>query len=269
MNVENKRQFATIALAIGLGFVATFLTSQYVQKSIQKQTKFFAKEFQKGNSSMVRDIEEMKKGLNALAKNQKDLSERIEKPTASKKKFRPPKAINFSTRTPQGKRAVTIEVDPLSAVGGLINAGDFVDILAHLDSPDFNKKLKKKDVDKKKIITVLFQNIQVLAVGTNFRANGTQKEYQVQQLSKVLNLTLALSPEEASLLTFAQSKGTLQMFLRAPNDNIRQKIDVASWDSLSKYVLKHQGTELIIPKEKAKAEEASVQVFRGGESEEE
>ncbi|MBI5023697.1 MAG: hypothetical protein HZC18_01685 [Candidatus Omnitrophica bacterium] len=45
MNIENKKQIATILLAVGLGLVATFLTSQYVQNNIAQQTKILAKEY--------------------------------------------------------------------------------------------------------------------------------------------------------------------------------------------------------------------------------
>src|SRR5208283_1357158 len=38
-------------------------------------------------------------------------------------------------KTPAGKRAVTVMIDSLEAVGGLLNAGDFVDVIAELNVP--------------------------------------------------------------------------------------------------------------------------------------
>jgi len=42
MNIENKKQIATILLAIGLGLVATYLTSLYVENNIVQRTKVLA-----------------------------------------------------------------------------------------------------------------------------------------------------------------------------------------------------------------------------------
>ena len=56
----------------------------------------------------------------------------------------------FSLRTPPGKRAVTLKINSLSAVGGLVNPGDFVDIIAHLELPDERGKVAKKKKDREK-----------------------------------------------------------------------------------------------------------------------
>ena len=53
----------------------------------------------------------------------------------------------LTAKTPPGKRAVTVMIESLNAVGGLLNAGDFVDVIAHLDIPE--------GTDKKKTITAM------------------------------------------------------------------------------------------------------------------
>ncbi len=47
MNLENKKQIAIIALAVGLGLVAVLLMGNHIQGSIQKETATIAKEFKK------------------------------------------------------------------------------------------------------------------------------------------------------------------------------------------------------------------------------
>jgi Flp pilus assembly protein CpaB len=166
-----------------------------------------------------------------------------------------------------------MSIDSLSAVGGLVNPGDFVDVIAHLNVPD-EAGFEKKDKEIEKVITVLFQNIQVLAVGTNYDPIGAIPPYEAQKNLKTLNVTFAVSPEEAGLLTFAQANGSLQLTLRSPaetQDRVLQQ--VASWDVLSDFVLERQGTELLVPKKpKIKEEQPEeveelkpfIQIFRGG-----
>lgn len=284
MNIENKKQFATILLAVGLGLVAAFLTSQYVQNNIQQQTKALAVEYQKKNAALIQEVELAKKEINKLAQQQASLAKQMqERPKMVVEKEKPPKVIEtmaFSVVTPPGKRALTIQIDSLSAVGGLINPGDFVDIIAQLKAPEDEGKPKGHE---KEITTVLFQNIQVLAVGTNFSpqmAEGTALPYEAQQKARSLNVTLALTPEEAALLTFVQDHGGLRLSLRAPAEEGTEFLQVASWDTLSQYVLDKQGTTLDLPikpkpkeeekkpeveeEEKPEEEKPYIQIFRGG-----
>jgi pilus assembly protein CpaB len=277
MNIENKKQLATILLAVGLGLVASMLMSKVVNDKIDQQTRAIAKEYQGRSAALVKEIDATKKELNKLSNDYAALSQRIdERPvvrqTAAVEKPQIQKTA-FSLRTPPGKRALTMSIDSLSAVGGLVNPGDFVDVIAHLNVPD-EAGFEKKDKEIEKVITVLFQNIQVLAVGTNYDPIGAIPPYEAQKNLKTLNVTFAVSPEEAGLLTFAQANGSLQLTLRSPaetQDRVLQQ--VASWDVLSDFVLERQGTELLVPKKpKIKEEQPEeveelkpfIQIFRGG-----
>jgi len=156
---------------------------------------------------------------------------------------------SFAVRTPLGKRAVTINIDSLSAVGGLINAGDFVDVIAHLSIPQekgkSNSKIKNASV-------ILFQNIQILAVGTRFNPVGERPAYNSQARTSILRVTLALDPQQIGFLTFAQKHGKIQLALRSPAEENTRVSQLPSWETLSKYILMHQGTKIDIPKEKKK-----------------
>jgi len=278
MNIENKKQFATILLAVGLGLVAAMLMSKVVSDKVEQQTRVIAKEYQGKSAALVKEMDRTNKALKKLSKDHAALAKRVaQKPRVVKQAGAPDKPpvqrMVFSLRTPPGKRALTIKIKSLSAVGGLVNPGDYVDIIAHLNIPDEDDNKAKKN--KEKLITVLFQNIQVLAVGTNYDPLGEIPLYEIQQKSKSLNITLALSPEEAGLLTFAEAHGELQLSLRSAaetDDKILQ--EVASWDALADFVLENQGTELRIPKKgsvtipeiEEDEEEPSrpIQIFRGG-----
>jgi pilus assembly protein CpaB len=280
MNIENKKQLATILLAIGLGLVASMLMSKVVSDKVDEQTKIIAKEYQGQKTALVKEIDSTKQMLNKLAQDYQALAKKVEQQPVIRevplKTDRPPvQKTVFSLRTPPGKRALTVNIKSLSAVGGLINPGDFVDVIAQLTIPDESDEKKKKT---EKVTTVLFQNIQVLAVGTNYNPVGEAPAYEAQQQMGALNVTLAVSPEEAGLLSFAEANGDLQLSLRSPidtEDKVLQK--VASWDALADFVLEQQGTELLVPQKKAtikksdteteeKEEEVKpfFQIFRGG-----
>ena len=275
MNIENKKQLATILLAFGMGCVAVFLTSQYVQNKIQEQTKLLARDYQKKSSALVNELEMVKRELKRVASKQAALAKK-QAQGGTAKAAGPEMAANvpqgaFSVKTPPGKRALTILIDPLSAVGGLINPGDFVDIIAKLKVPDLNDPKKKT----REVTTVLFQSVQVLAIGTNFIAGGQALDYTTQQSSRTLFVTLALDPEESGLITFAQTNGKLQLALRSPTEQQTETLKVASWDSLSEYVSERQGTELIVPRKRASIQEVGdpartdevkpfIQIFKSG-----
>jgi len=278
MNIENKKQFATILLAIGLGLVASMLMGKVVNDKIDQQTKAIAQEYQARSSGLVKEIDATKNAINKLSRDYAALSRRIDdRPvirSAPTMKRSPVQKTSFSLRTPPGKRAITMSIDSLSAVGGLVNPGDYVDIIAHLNPPNDGSEGNVRNRGEK-LISVLFQNIQVLAVGTNYDPMGAIPPYETQKNLRALNITFAVSPEEAGLLTFVQAHGSLQLTLRSPaetQDRVLQQ--VASWDALSDFVLERQGTELHISKKAvSKIEETQeedeelkpfIQIFRGG-----
>lgn len=257
MNIENKKQVATLLLAVALGIVAVVLTSQYVKTAVEEQTMMLAREYEKQNQQIAQSNAGLVNEINSLKGQVNKLSQEVQ----TKQTVQPGRQDNapivtgaFSLRTPKGKRAMTVMIDSLEAVGGLISPGDYVDILGQLNIPS-------KSDDKKEVTTVLFQNVQILAVGTNFSPQGSAEVYSMQQKTRSLTVTLALSPEEMGLLTFAQSNGKLKLSLRSPVEQTTENLAVASWDELADYVLKNQGTEILVP-----AKKADIQMIDGQKS---
>lgn len=263
MNIENKKQIATILLAVGLGLVATFLTSQYVQNTIAQQTKLLAKEYTQQTAALKKEVELNRKEVEALIQKHQALVQQVQSQPkvgaqagVGPQQPVPPPPEAFSIVLPPGKRAVTIQVDTLSAVGGLVTPGDFVDVIASLRVP---KEINVEQAKTKEVITVLFQNLQVLAVGTLFKPAGGTELYENRQKSRSVNVTLAVSPDEAALLTFAETNGKLQLSLRSSTEKDRQLLQVASWETLADYVLDKQGTDLLVPAEEHEAPVAPAQ----------
>jgi Flp pilus assembly protein CpaB len=249
MNIENKKQAATILLAVAFGLAAAYLTGMYVKNSVETQTRKLSEDYKKKNDVVINEMSKMNKNMAQLVKKQKQLEQQQKNMPRQKIVQQAPQEkkvsqTNFSLRTPPGKRAVTILIDSLSAVGGLVGPGDFVDIIGKLQVPDSEESQSRK----REIISVLMQGIQVLAVGTNFNPLvGDLQVYQSQQNARALNITLAVDSKEAGLLAFVQSNGNLQLSLRPPREKQTTTVTVASWDTLSDYVLDKQGTELLVP----------------------
>jgi pilus assembly protein CpaB len=136
-------------------------------------------------------------------------------------KLRRPEAVptdaTLAGLTPKGTRAVTIGVDSITGVGGFVRPGDKVDIL-----------WTWKQGDQFATFT-LFQEVPVMAVNTDLgraarSAAGTGREApgagstpqtaaQVPMGSSY-TVTLALTPQDTSVLLFAREQGKIQLSLR-------------------------------------------------------
>lgn len=275
MNLENKKQVLIILAACLLGLIAAIGTANVIQSKVVNQTKKLAADYEKKNSTLINEMQLVKKEMqamttrqNAIIKQQQALQERPQVTAVQKPEAEKIEEVIFSLKTPPGKRAMTILIDSLSAVGGLINPGDFVDVIGELEAKE------QAEGDKpNKITSVIMQNVQVLAIGTNFQPAGNSLVYQAQQRTKALNVTLALSPEETGLIAFAQANGKLQLSLRSPSEQRTQSLQVASWETLADYVLERQGTQIDLSNKDKNIEETEsleevgsfIQVYRGGE----
>jgi pilus assembly protein CpaB len=274
---ENKKQLLIIVGAVAAGIVAVVLTSNYVKTSIQNQTAALSEQFDARQKEMVSQIQQrsdqqmaalaqelqrvkveqaatMEKQMAALQQAQQEAA-RMKEAQEVKKAAQ----TSLALKIPQGKRAVTVTIDSLAAVGGLINAGDFVDVIAQLNVP-------AQETDKKTVTAMIFQRLQVLAVNTNIEQPGS---YQDQQAAGSLKITFAVDPQEAGLLAFADKNGTLELALRAPDEGGNKKVKANTWKTLADYVLKNQGLNIQNPDgdnpNKPAEGKTNIQIFRRGQ----
>lgn len=144
----------------------------------------------------------------------------------------------LAMRTPVGKRAMTIPVDNISALMGMIKPGDYVDVIGLILLP---VQIEGKQSAQPATVP-LFQNVLVLAVGSQIGTQAdkddtrrrTQEPAPPKESAPLI--TLALTPEEANLLSFVQEQGKIRLVLRSPGDAKTQPVQLASWDTLLKYL---------------------------------
>lgn len=112
---------------------------------------------------------------------------------------RPP---TFSARVESGRRAMTVAVDEISSISGLLDPGDMIDLLVGLD-----RKGKKRAVP-------VLQGVQVMATGQRLADDpltGERRQYAT--------VTLNLTPSQASALVAGRENGRLTALLRNPQDS--------------------------------------------------
>jgi len=110
----------------------------------------------------------------------------------------------LSQRIPKGMRAMTLPVDKISSIEGLIKPNDSVDIIGiFVISAGQN------------LVVTLFQGARILATGKNI------SPYRIDSTADTV--TVALKPEDVKLLTYVLESGNkIRLTLRAPLDSSQE-----------------------------------------------
>lgn len=119
-----------------------------------------------------------------------------------------PAAAGLTTKLAPGTRAITISIDRVKGVAGLIQPGDRVDVIAVV-SPRGNEAPTARTI---------LRGIEVLALGTSLQATSASPTPDQQN---VTTATLNVSPTQAALLTLADVNATLRLTLRSPREAVR------------------------------------------------
>lgn len=151
------------------------------------------------------------------------------------------KDTSLAMRTPQGKRAMTLTIPILSAVGGKVRPGDYVDVVGTFP---YNAQVDGKTVTELVSVT-LFQNVLVLGI----EGNAPAERGKPAPAATDLVVTLALSPREISLLTYAMDQGRLKLVLRPPLETAIEPVAPVEVNALWQYVFSNIGQEFVSPKD--------------------
>lgn len=112
-------------------------------------------------------------------------------------------AAGLSAKVEKGRRAVSIPVNNITAMHGLINAGDRVDVLVTFNAPGEQKT---------PATSTIIQNVPVLAVNGNLATEGASKQ-------EPQTVTVMVEPEQAQQIALAIQQGSIQLALRSPDDS--------------------------------------------------
>ncbi len=113
------------------------------------------------------------------------------------------KAPTFSARVEAGRRAVTVPVDEISSISGLLEPGDIVDLVVTLERQG-----------QRQTVPVL-QSVQVMATGQRSVDDARSGERRLYT-----TVTLDTNPQQARNLILARESGRLTALLRNPGDAV-------------------------------------------------
>lgn len=107
----------------------------------------------------------------------------------------------FSEHLAPGRRAITLPVDQVNSLSGLLQPGDLIDLYVSFDHR------------RRRLTAPLLQGVLVLATGRETRTSGVGSEE-----SSYSTVTLDAAPEDVVKLVAARQAGTLTAILRHPGD---------------------------------------------------
>jgi pilus assembly protein CpaB len=134
---------------------------------------------------------------------------------------RPDAGIGLNAIIRPGQRAMTIATDTETAVAGLLQSNNYVDIIVTIRPEDPNA------VGGKWVSETILQGIRVLAVGSNLGGNEAKEQEKKDskkgsssssQVRYKPSITLEVTPEEAEKLALADSQGDVHVVLRSDID---------------------------------------------------
>jgi pilus assembly protein CpaB len=104
-----------------------------------------------------------------------------------------------------GERAMDLPVTSSSGVGGLLQVGDRVDVVAVLPVPGGSAQSE-----------VLLHNVPVLALVSS--SGGTSAPVAASGSATYASVVVAVTPRQAAALALAESQGSVTLVLRSPQD---------------------------------------------------
>lgn len=133
--------------------------------------------------------------------------------TLTASKVGQPAEVGLTARITPGMRAVTIPVDRVKDVAGLIQSGDRVDVMAAVG--------RGAGIPPKTF--TIIRGALVLAMGGELEATGAAAGASPapDSGSAATTVTLGVTPEQADLLTVADLNTTLRLALRSPQEPVR------------------------------------------------
>lgn len=130
----------------------------------------------------------------------------------------PGEAATAQLSIPDGMQAMSVEIDVPHGVGGFVEPGARVSVLAHLS----NTHASSSSVSGARVQFVL-QDVPVLAVGQRTlttpagQSSGQQQQQQQTNSAERVTLTLAVTPAQAEKLGYAIFEGDVYFTLTGPN----------------------------------------------------
>jgi len=149
-------------------------------------------------------------------------------------------ATTFSGRLVAGVRAITIPVDDVNSISGMIHPGDLIDLYLTAKPPELPGGAKIASGEQ---TFMLFQAMHVLATGQTVRTDKAVAAERNTAGSSYTSLTLGATPDQAQKIMVAQKAGNFRIALRNPSDEAAVKSQAMDTGTLfgSNPTIEHTG----------------------------
>ena len=136
----------------------------------------------------------------------------------------------FAATLKNGRRALTIDVDEISSISGMLRPGDRIDLMLTAKPPGQNQSAKD-------LTFPMLSNVEVLATGQSQKAVTATRGVSNRAYT---NVTLDLSPEDATRVIAAQTSGKLTAVLRSPTDQVANPSNALTINDVVATALPHR-----------------------------
>lgn len=121
-----------------------------------------------------------------------------------------PSDVGLTVRMAPGMRAVSVQIDKVKGISGLIQPGDRVDVIAQAP----------KTSAAPPPAAAILRGIRVLAIGDSLEYTSATPS---PQESNATTVTLEVTPKQADLLVMADLNTTLRLALRSPREPLNSE----------------------------------------------
>lgn len=122
------------------------------------------------------------------------------------------KAKDFAETLPEGKRAITIDIDEINSISQMVRVGNYVDLM--LIVSDAN------DPGGGQQVLSVLQRVKIVATGQTITRVAAAGEGAPAAAIRYSNVTFEVTPEEAARIALAQQMGRFRAVLRSDEDKV-------------------------------------------------
>lgn len=227
MKFTINRSWLILGMALGLGGLAAYGVNSYITRQVedieargksQKTVRVLVpkEDMVKGGvltakAVAVREVPAEWAHTNALTPDQFERAEnqKLAYPVARGEmlmwsQLEGQRIPSFSARLSAGHRAITVPVDEVNSISGMLEPGDRIDLMVSMHK------------ENKAILFPLLQNVPVLAAGSRVAVDGDAAD---GKRATYTTITLDATPDDAQRVLAAREIGKVAALLRAPGDN--------------------------------------------------
>lgn len=150
-------------------------------------------------------------------------------------------ASTFSSRIRPGIRAMSVLVDEVNSVSGMLQPGDRIDLLFTVRPP-----VPPGMAPAPEVTSTLMQDVSVLATGRQVRADAGEGHEMRHDRRHFTAITVEVSPSQAQQLIVAQRTGKLTAMLRNPDD--RQPLPPRTLDLHALLGIEPPSPDVVLPR---------------------